>query len=121
MSHTALSSGVVVADDREEIELPSGAKAQILKHWYGKHIRLASRIAGHNAIPGDYAFGCAVIAVRAKVNGTPIAVEDLEGMWADDVQTLWGYCMGKGGRPSPLGTSPSSESTEDSPPPNSTE
>lgn len=111
---TALASGIVSAVDREKYTLPSGAVAQVMTVCKGKHLALASRIAGVSEPPGSYRFGLALVSVRALINGAPITIEDLDDMWSDDVMMLWGICMGKGGSPEPVSTSPSSESTEDS-------
>lgn len=114
MSQSSLSSGVVPNLSRDVVTLPSGAVATILSTCKGKHLALASRIVGPGEPAGSYRFGLGLIVVRAHINGAPITIEDLDEMWSDDVMTLWGLCMGKGGSPEAASTSPSSESTEDS-------
>ena len=109
---TALGGVVRLQEERYEVTLPSGAKAQILKHCKGKHLMMAGRF-DPLAQPGTIQWGRCMVAVRAHVNGAPLALEDIDDLWGDDFYVLMDHCLGKGGRPDlASATLPSSESTE---------
>lgn len=78
--------------ERREIVLPSGTKAQVLVNGKGKHLRQASRMAG----PGtdQMTFSMAMCAVKALIEGQPITLEDLYEMSDEDVLSLIGDVMG---------------------------
>lgn len=87
---TALGDVVPVNPDRFEVKLPSGAKAQVLKRGKGKHVSLASRMAGGQAgIP----FIFAMIAVKVQYEGRDLTVEDVEELPDHDVLELIGLTM----------------------------
>lgn len=95
-NHTSLPNGIGLPD-RYEVELPSGAKAQVLRGGKGKHLELAERMAGAGASLASVRWQMAYIAVTCTVNGHPVTLEDVEEMPALDVVTLIGASLGKGG------------------------
>lgn len=115
---TALGGVVQPHPERYEVTLPSGAKAQILRECKGKHLMMAGRF-DPLAQPGTIQWARCMVAVRAHLNGAPLALEDTDEIWGDDFYVLMDHCLGKGGRPDLASdTSRSSASTEDSVTPN---
>lgn len=87
-------AGAASPGDRNEIELPTGSKASILKKWKGKHVLQASRAAGGMADQMRFVFG--IIAVKTLIDGAAITIEDIDEMDGDDVMKLIGAAMGNG-------------------------
>lgn len=87
---TALGGPVPVPPDRFEVSLPSGAKAQILRRGKGKHISLASRMAGGE---GGMPLIFGMIAVKAQYEGRDLTIEDVEELPDLDVLELIGHTM----------------------------
>ncbi len=112
MNDTALSSGVVpptgepLADQRFELELPSGARAQVLRHGKGRHLVRAERMCPPGTNIGSMTWTLAVIAVKAMVDGKSLTLEDVEDLPDLDVLALTAAVLGK--EPSAPGTLPSS-------------
>jgi len=86
---TAIAAAMT--EDRFEITLPSGAKAQILRHAKGKHIRMASRMAAAFGQKDDLAVDYGLIAVKALYNGKPLTIEDVDELPQADVFELLMY------------------------------
>lgn len=87
---TSIATAMQPDPDRFEVTLPSGAKAQILKRGKGKHISLASRMAGGE---GGMKLIFGMIAVKALYNGRPLTIEDVEDLPDIDVLELIGHTM----------------------------
>lgn len=94
-------AGQSTDQERYELELPSGRKAQILRRGTGKHVERASRMAGDGA--GSIALSMAMVAVKAKVDGRDLTLEDVRELEDVDVLRLIGAVMGKA-PDSPSGT-----------------
>jgi hypothetical protein len=94
--HTA---PIAAEPERLEVKLPSGARASVLSKGKGKHVRMAFRMA-----PGgdQGALMFAMIAVKVRVNGKPLTVEDVDELDDEDVLFLLGKVMGGKGAPSSL-------------------
>lgn len=88
---TAIASVMQTDPERYEVTLPSGAKAQILKHAKGKHIRLASRMAANQKHKDDLATDFGLVAVKALYNGKPLTIEDVDELPQADVFELLMY------------------------------
>lgn len=93
---TSLASGIGLPD-RYEVELPSGRKAQVLRHGKGKHLELAERMLPQSTVPGSMKWNMAYIAVKCLVDGNPVTYEDVEEMADLDVLRLVGEVLGKDG------------------------
>lgn len=87
----ALSAAAQAPGERRET-LPSGAVATLIPAK-GRHLVQAARGAGGDAI--RISFG--VIAATVRIDGKPIALEDVEDMDLADVTRLMGLVQGNDG------------------------
>lgn len=85
--------GAARDQERYELELPSGSKAQILRRGKGRHIELAARMLGQQ--PTQMQLSMAMVAVKAQVDGRALTFEDVQELEDFDVFALIGAVMGK--------------------------
>lgn len=103
-SNTALSSGAVNAPeatttelDRFEVTLPvSGKVASILRRGNGKLLLKAERLTGPGVAVGSMTWAMAMIAIKARIDGRDLTVEDVEDLDETDILFLMGEVLGKG-------------------------
>lgn len=98
---TALATGVVptppsVASPYYDETLPSGTPVQILRRGTGKHLILAERMAKPGTAFGTMPWYLCLVAVKVRVNGRDVTVEEVEEMDDLDVVFLVGKVLGKG-------------------------
>jgi hypothetical protein len=70
-----------------ELELPSGAKAQVLEKWLGGHLMKAQEIAGEKGHLMVYALA----AQCTEIDGAKIVMEDFQAMDGRDVLKIIGH------------------------------
>lgn len=102
-SKTALSAGAVSAPestttalDRFEATLPSGKVASILSRGTGKTLQKAERLTGHGVPTGSMTWVLAMIAVKVRIDGEDLTIEDAEELDDADILVLMQHLTGKG-------------------------
>jgi hypothetical protein len=100
---SSLAAGVVPAPDAvavdaryNDVTLPSGRRAQVLKHGTGKHLVLAERLAPEGTRTGTAPWQMAMVAVKCRIEGNDLTYEQVLEQNDLDLLVLVAHVLGNG-------------------------